>query len=76
MPLLASRGGGSAIGFGHLGSPILVEYLVVAGGGGSQNDVAGGGGAGGFLTGFYPMPTTGQTISVGGGGNAIVSPVP
>ena len=54
-----------------------VDYLVVAGGGGSGkpnpgSDRAGAGGAGGLLTlaGFFAVPTTAYTITIGAGGTA------
>ena len=52
MPILSSRGAGSAKGFGltaggGISYPFDIEFLVVAGGGGAQ---AGAGGAGGYRT--------------------------
>ena len=50
MPLLSTRGAGSARGFGFAGGskPISVQYLVIAGGGGGGSWAAGGSGAGGY----------------------------
>ena len=52
MPLLSTRGAGSARGFGFGGGkkPLQVDYLVVAGGGGGSNFA--GGGAGGHRSSF------------------------
>jgi len=55
MPLLSTRGAGSAKGFGFGGGKnlISVDYLVVAGGGGGASPNAGGGGAGGIRMSTY-----------------------
>jgi hypothetical protein len=55
MPILSSRGAGSAKGFGLTtevprGPLGLVDFLVIAGGGGGGGAVGGGGGAGGYRT--------------------------
>lgn len=86
MPLLSTRGAGSAKGFGLGGGKPLIEvdYLVVAGGGGGASPVAGGGGAGGIRFSTYAaqpffQPLNGTPIkiaagtypvTVGAGGNA------
>jgi hypothetical protein len=51
----------------RLGSPGVVDYLVVAGGGGGGKN--GGGGAGGLRTGSTPVALQGYGITVGGGGS-------
>ena len=65
MPIIASRGAGSAGGFGQRNAgwpveyPFDMEYLVVAGGGGSDGTGdAGGGGAGGYRN-SYASETSG-----------------
>lgn len=72
MPILGSRGGGSARGFGRFGGPaaILVDYLVVAGGGGGGGTHGGGGGGGGLKTGTAVtlQLNTDYTVTVGAGG--------
>jgi hypothetical protein len=57
MPLLGTRGAGSAKGFGltagrSISYPFDIEFLVIAGGGGATELVVmvGGGGAGGYRT--------------------------
>ena len=48
MPILSSRGAGSAKGFGltsgGISYPFDIEFLVVAGGGGGASNSGGGGG--------------------------------
>tara|TARA_Y100000310_G_scaffold199947_1_gene199981 strand:+ start:86 stop:907 length:822 start_codon:yes stop_codon:yes gene_type:complete len=65
MPIIGSRGAGSASGFGQRGgaggSP--VDYLVVAGGGSGGGQLAGGAGAGGYRTSSYgPAPLQGSQL--------------
>lgn len=86
MPLISTKGGASAVGFGLTGasgpSEFLVDYLVV-GGGGSGGLSHGGGGAGGYRTSF-PLGTGGSqitvpvgssyTITIGAGGTTPPSP--
>jgi len=84
MPLLSTRGAGSAKGFGLTAGgakkPIDVEYLVVAGGGtggyGYYPPIeygvgGGGGGAGGYRTGTQSLLAlaTNFTVTVGGRGS-------
>ena len=75
MPILASIGAGSARGLGFTSgsSEADFDYLVLAGGGGGGVSPGGGGGAGGHRTSFPGGTKTtiksGQTITVGGGGN-------
>jgi hypothetical protein len=55
MPILSTRGAGSARGFGFGGgkaAPVSFDYLVVAGGGGNGIYSSGGAGAGGYRTSF------------------------
>jgi hypothetical protein len=53
-------------------SQLSVEYLVVAGGGSGGSNSSGGGGAGGMLTSTLSVsPSTGYTVTVGGGGAAV-----
>jgi hypothetical protein len=72
MPLLGSRGGGSARGCGFAGLIAVeydVDYLVIAGGGaGGLGNINGGGGAGGFRTSF----PGGTQITLEGGDHPIV----
>jgi hypothetical protein len=76
MPLLGSRGAGSAKGFGLTAGgvkPVDFDYLVVAGGGGGFQGLGGGGGAGGLRTSFPGGTKTtinkkNTTITVGAGG--------
>jgi hypothetical protein len=90
MPLLASRGGGSARGSGFSGIvPIPVEYLVIAGGAAGGQALSnvyngGGGGAGGYRTGTLGIiPQSTNQVTVGGaggtantnGGNSIFSTI-
>jgi hypothetical protein len=78
MPILSSRGAGSAKGFGltsgkSISYPYTLEYLVVAGGGAGgyapSSPGGGGGGAGGLRSSSNPIsgPST-ITVTVGGGG--------
>jgi hypothetical protein len=73
MPLLSTRGAGSAKGFGFGGGKTLisVDYLVVAGGGGGASPNAGGGGAGGIrmstYAGTYDQPLNGTPIKIAAG---------
>ena len=73
MPLLSTRGAGSAKGFGLTSGgkpPVDVDFLVVAGGAGGGTQQGGGGGAGGYRTGTASKLTLGTnyTVTVGGGG--------
>jgi hypothetical protein len=54
MPVLSTRGAGSAKGFGFGGgkSAVNFDYLVVAGGGSNGAYGCGGSGAGGYRTSF------------------------
>ncbi len=70
MPIIASRAGGSAGGFGGVGGFALVvnplnavDYLVIAGGGGGGVNRGGGGGAGGLRS----------TVTATGGGGTLES---
>jgi hypothetical protein len=70
MPLISTRGGASARGFGFFGGPGAYEitYLAVAGGGNlsSVGYLTGGGGAGGYLTGTTALlKGTTYTVTVG-----------
>jgi len=70
MPLLSTRGAGSAKGFGLTvggNSPIDFDYLIVAGGGAANGFISGGGGAGGVRTSF----PGGTKITLAGGDNDI-----
>tara|TARA_R110000822_G_scaffold88654_1_gene205290 strand:+ start:187 stop:1059 length:873 start_codon:yes stop_codon:yes gene_type:complete len=81
MPLLGSRGAGSAKGFGFSGggvAPVDFDYLVVAGGGAGQQPLGGGGGGGGHRSSFpggtkITVNTKTTDITVGAGG---VGPFP
>jgi len=88
MPILVTRGGGSAKGFGLTaggGAPVDFDYLVVAGGAGGGSAVSpagghgGGAGAGGLRTSFpggtkVTLKPDIYTITVGGGGTGGMSP--
>jgi hypothetical protein len=84
MPLLGSRGAGSAKGFGLTAGgvkPVDFDYLVVAGGGGGFGGLGGGGGAGGLRTSFPGGTKTtinkkNTTITVGAGGAPNPQPSP
>jgi len=75
MPLLSTRGAGSAKGFGFTAGgsvPVDFDYLVVAGGGNSGYNGAGSG-AGGYRTSFpggtkITIDPGNTPITVGGGG--------
>ena len=56
---------------GNVGSPVQVDYLVVAGGGGGGGNVGGGGGAGGLVSATSVTMNTSipYVITVGAGGN-------
>jgi hypothetical protein len=77
MPLLSTRGGGSAkgFGFGATKPTISVDYLIVAGGGSAGS---GAGGAGGYRTSFpggtQIKLTKGVTVPVTVGGGASAAP--
>jgi hypothetical protein len=79
MPLLGSRGAGSAKGFGLTAGgvkPVDFDYLVVAGGAGGSIGLGGGAGAGGMRSSFPggTKVTINQkvtTITVGAGGAAV-----
>jgi len=64
MPIIASKGAGSAGGFGQRNAswpieyPFGIEYLVVAGGSGAGGYNSGGGGAGGYRN-SYASETSG-----------------
>ena len=72
MPILSSRGAGSAKGFGLTSGRVKLQtysadFLVIAGGAGG--DLGGGGGAGGYRTSTQTI--TGSkviTVTVGDGG--------
>lgn len=73
MPLLSTRGGGSARGFGFFGGkgPYDIQVLLLAGGGGGGGgNGGGGGGAGGLLNTatVTVKPGTAYSLSAGGGG--------
>jgi len=88
MPILVTRGAGSAKGFGLTaggGPPVEFDYLVVAGGGGGGSAVnpagghGGAGGAGGVRTSFpggtkISLKPDVYTITVGSGGTGGMSP--
>jgi hypothetical protein len=84
MPLLGSRGAGSARGFGFFGGKkkVDVEFLVIAGGGAGGTSFnsygAGGGGAGGYRTASDYELFAGEsyTVTVGAGGSAASNPNP
>jgi hypothetical protein len=79
MPLISTRGAGSAKGFGFTAGgfkPTDFDYLVVAGGGGGRGTLAGGGGAGGLRTSFpggtkITISDKITTITVGAGGSSV-----
>jgi len=83
MPLLSTRGAGSAKGFGFGGGKKLIEvdYLVVAGGSPGSTPNGPGGGAGGVRFSTYgPTPLNGTALKleagtypivIGGGGSAM-----
>ena len=52
------------------GSPLSVEYVIVAGGGAGGNAAAGGGGAGGYKTGPGTVSPGPNSVVVGAGGAA------
>ena len=82
MPLLGTRGAGSAKGFGFSGGPkrFEVEYLVIAGGGHGGNSfnnfTTAGGGAGGYrtATGYEVLSGTTYLVTVGAGSTGPVGP--
>jgi hypothetical protein len=70
MPVLSTRGGGSAKGFGLTAGAgaVSIEYLIIAGGGAGGCDDGGGGGSGGFRQGLVEVgKNTVITLTVGGG---------
>jgi hypothetical protein len=70
MPVLSTRGGGSAKGFGLTAGAgaTTIEYLIIAGGGAGGCDDGAGGGSGGFRQGQVDVKkNTVITITVGAG---------
>ena len=54
------------------GSPLSIEYVVLAGGGsGGGKDNGGGGGAGGYTTSTATCPTSPVTVTIGGGARLV-----
>ena len=83
MPLLGSRGAGSAKGFGLTAdtglspNPFTADYLMVAGGSAGRGSIGGGGGAGGLLYSYCNACAAGinfdagtYNITIGAGGVA------
>jgi hypothetical protein len=76
MPIIASRAGGSAGGFGGIGGAAdpsyTIQFFVVAGGGAGSAFNAGGGGGGAYteseIVGVLPSSTYTVTIGAGGSG--------
>ena len=69
MPIIGSKGAGSAAAFGGVGGGGAKvyegDYLIVAGGGAGQFDVYSAGGAGGYRTSYGCGPEASGTSKLG-----------